>query len=469
MNPADAAQKVDQLPLLQKLFSIGWESRAFSDVTVCAFGQQYDAHRILLCQSPYFERLLRGHWSESESNILELSFDDPHIGPDSFFKALQFLYGQTVHLDEENVHGTLATGCFLALEPLCDRCVDFVADNLTLRTFERFYLFCSRFDYGVYSRKVRELCLDFLRMHACWEARNVIKDLSPVDREQLLADDVLWVPTEVERFLMMQDAFASGDDDDDMAQNSPMSCQTMFSGTEEDEDFSQLDCHPPLSYGRAFRHILTSIRFEHFPERSLKHLMSEEHSPLVDEAIQFGYRIQNQIRKVLCGKSLSLAHMFKRPFLTSSKSKRSSNATTDIVNRSFRVGIEFEDLSDVYKTKGLDSYEYFYAGSLWRIHMVQRRSVQRPESNEYIGVFIHRRPAPNTYGSWADQRDCVDACLRVRIGWGTYKVDKTCQGKFEPDSWNSFGWPQFVRKSTLARSKQPDGALRLVLNITLTL
>jgi len=455
MNP-EAGQRVDQLSLLQKLFSIGWENGAFSDVKISAFGQQYNAHRILLCQSPFFERLLRGHWSDSQSNTLELSFDDPHICPDTFLKALQFLYGRQVNLDEDNVQGTLAVGCFLGLEPLCNRCLEFIADHLSLKTFERFYFFCSRFDYGVYSGKVRELCLDFLRMHACWEARAIVKDLSPTDIRSLLCDDVLWVPTEVERFLMLQDAFTEGEHDSVSPLDSPRSA-----GIAVDNDTGESS-----ESTAAFRGILSQIRFEHFPELTLKHLMNEDHSSNINEAIQFGSHIQSQFRQLLGGSPNSLSYKFTRPFRSQSKSSQALKPK-DIVNRSFRIGIELDDLSDVFKTKGLGSCEYCYAGSLWRVHIVQRRQSQRSE--DYVGVFIHRRPASSTVGSWSDQRTVVEASLHVRMGWGTYKVDKTCHGKFEPDSWNSFGWPQFIKGSNLEKCKQPDGALRLALAITLTL
>jgi len=459
MNP-EAAQSVDQLSLLQKLFSIGWENGAFSDVKISAFGQLYNAHRILLCQSPFFERLLRGHWSDSQCNTLELNFDDPHICIDTFQKALQFLYGRAVNLSEDNVQGTLAIGCFLGLEPLCNRCLEFIADHLSLRTFERFYFFCSRFDYGVYSSKVRELCLDFLRMHACWEARAIVKDLSPDDMKELLCDDVLWVPTEVERFLMLQDAFTEAVQEVVSPLDSPRS-----SHTTADEDCAESSG----SEGSvAFRAILSQIRFEHFPELTLKHLVNEDHSVLVNEAIQFGSHNQSQFRQLLGGSPNSLSYKFARHFRSYSKSNRALKPK-DIINRSFRIGIELDDLSDVFKTKGLGSCEYFYAGSLWRVHIVQRRQSQRSECSEYVGVFIHRRPASSAVGSWSDQRTAVEASLRVRMGWGKYKVDKTCHGKFEPDSWNSFGWPQFIRSPHLEKCKQPDGALRLALSIILTL
>lgn len=456
---SEVAHGVDQLPLLQKLFSIGWESGAFSDVTISAFGQQYNAHRILLCQSPFFESLLRGHWSDSQSNTVELSFDDPHIDPDTFLVALQCLYGRAVALSEDNVQGTLAVGCFLGLEPLCNRCVEFIADHLSLKTFAQFYMFCTQFDYGVYSRKVRELCLDFLRMHACWEARAVVKDLNAADAQELLCDDVLWVPTEVERFLMLQDTFENEPELSSLG--SPQSCCT-------DEGTSwQMDVENTTP-DATFREILSQIRFEHFPETTLKHIMNEAHSPSVNDAIQLGSRIQSQFRQLLGANTNSLSSKFTRHFRSYSKSIQALNPK-DMINRSFRIGIELDDLSDVFKTKGFGSCEYFYAGSLWRIHIVQRRQTHRAESNDYVGVFIHRRPASSVNGSWSDQRTVVEASLRVRMGWGTHKVDKTCQGKFEPDSWNSFGWPQFIKRTNLEKCKQPDGALRLALTIILSL
>lgn len=448
MTSTASVENVDLVHLRGNLFRIGWELGAFSDVQISAFGQDYPAHRIILSQSPYFETLLQGDWSDSQSTKLTLSFDDPHIQPDTFRRALEFLYGRTIDLTQTNVHGTLATGCFFGLEPLSEKCFEYISENLTIDSFQDLYLFCSRFDYGVYSRRIKILCLDFLRMHVCWEAREVLGVLEANDLRDLLLDDGLWVPTEVERFLMLQDAFPGASP---LAESSPMSCQTHLT-----EDFQTEE---------VYNTILESIRFEHFPETTLK-LLKEEvgHTQIVQNAINKGLETQIEVQKKLSLSSNKFTSKLTRHFRVFSKSELISKPL-EIEHRTFRVGIEFMEISDVFKTKGLGSREYFYAGSLWRVHMVQRRV--QVDGQEYIGVFVHRRSASGMH--WSDLRDSIEAELRVRIGWGENKVLKTCQGRFNPDSWHSYGWPQFVRNSTFQKCRQIDGSLRVTLNITLQL
>eukprot|EP00210_Caulerpa_lentillifera_P007673 g7324.t1 len=424
------------------LFRVGWELGAFSDVELSAFGQNYATHRIILSLSPYFETLLQGDWSDSQSKKLTLIFDDPHIQPDTFRRALEFLYGGKIDLTEETVHGTLATGCFLGLEALSEKCFEFISENLTLESFQKLYLFCSRFDYGVYSKRIKKLCLDFLRMHVCWEAREVLNDLEWKDMQELLMDDGLWVPTEVERFLMLQDALPN---------TTPMTPRPSR-WSEDDGDGVYLT-------------ILKSIRFEHFPETTLNLLKEETgQMQIVQDAIHKGIETQIELQKKLNFPLNKIGSKLGRHFRVFSKSDLVAKPS-EIIHRSFRVGIEFMEISNVFKTKGLDSREYFYAGSLWRVHMVQRRV--QIDGVEYIGVFIHRRCANGM--RWVDHRECVEADLRVRMGWGENKVDKSCLGRFNPDSWHSYGWPQFIKKLNFEKCRQSDGSLRVTLNITLQL
>eukprot|EP00210_Caulerpa_lentillifera_P006526 g6233.t1 len=431
-----SVENIDLVHVRENLFRIGWERGAFSDVQVSAFGHDYSTHRIILCQSPYFARLLH-HDDLSNVSRLIVCFDDPYIEAESFRGALEFLYGRSIAISESTFHGTLATGCVLGLDLLCEKCFEFISENLTMKSFTKIYTFAIQFDYGVYTKRIKELCLDFLKMHLCLEAREYLKTLEWVDLRELLMDDGLWVPTEMERLLMLQDAVSEMD-----------RCY-------KDEFYSM---------------VLKSIRFEHFSETTLNLLKDEiGHPKIIHDLIETGFQTQSEIQKRLKFLQHKIGSKLVWNFRVFSKSYLISKPL-EITHRTFRVGIEFVEISDVFKIKGLDSREYFYAGSLWRVHMVQRRV--QIDGHEYIGVFIHRRCANGVH--WSDVRECVEAELRVKMGWGSSlssseKVDKICHGKFNPDSWNSYGWPQFIRKTNFEQCRQSDGTLRVTLSILLNI
>lgn len=429
-----------------KLFHLGWENGAFSDVTITALGASYPAHRILLSQSPYFEKLLRGPWVESTTRNIDLRIDDPNIGSDTLKHALQFLYGRPVEVDSVNVFGILAVGCFLGLESLCQRCVDFALGDLTVHTFNSYYSFSQSFDYGKYTQVMLWACLDFLKLHGYMEAQRALLELDAKDLLDLLWDDDLWVPTEEHRFNLVKDLVGG---------NLEELCTTNWG--KRDTLF-------------ALRSVLENLRYEHMAPAALKKIREGLPGGLsgVRMALEAGRMCQEKLRQELVSKWPVLS---RSPAHKRCKSESSALGNPWVRSgpdlRAVRFGFEFPSVTDIYKRKGLDSMEFYYAGSLWRLRLVERRPSASP--SHYIGAFIHRRQASAVQWGFCDKRENICASLKVRVGWAACKIERECSGRFNSETWDSYGWPQFMKRDTLQNCLEPDGSLRVVMRVCLNI
>lgn len=431
--------------LHEKLFRLGWENGQFSDVTITALGASYPAHRILLSQSPYFESLLRGPWLEASNQCIHLHIDDPNIESDTLKHALQFLYGRDVVVDSGNVFGILAVGSFLGLEPMCQRCVDFAVGDLTVETFGGYYTFSRIYEYGDYTRVMRWACLDFLRLHGFREARGVLKELEEEDLVELLKDDDFWMPTEEMRFELVRELVSE--------------CMKGLEGTSSGAGDGS---SPVLS-------VLKDLRYEHMVPGELERSMNAAPSEMQNilKAIKRGSVRHDSLDQDFMAR---LGTQLRPPAHIRSRSDSSAldyhfSSGPGCPARSIRLGIEFSSISDVYKRKGLISKETYYAGSQWHLRLVERRP--SPSAPPYIGCFIHRRQANGVRWGFCDRREDIRAMLRVRVGWASCKIEKECEGRFNAETWDSYGWPQFMRQDALNHCLERDGSLRIVVTICL--
>ncbi|KAF9153366.1 hypothetical protein DFQ26_000594 [Actinomortierella ambigua] len=67
------------------------------DVTVSAFGVNYQLHRLILMRSKFFESLFEGRWCERGSDQVALDFDaDPFVSRQSFETVIACIYGLSI-------------------------------------------------------------------------------------------------------------------------------------------------------------------------------------------------------------------------------------------------------------------------------------------------------------------------------------------------------------------------------------
>uniref|UniRef100_A0A7N5P6C3 BTB domain-containing protein n=1 Tax=Ailuropoda melanoleuca TaxID=9646 RepID=A0A7N5P6C3_AILME len=88
-----------------------------SDIKICALGEEWNLHKIYLCQSGYFSSMFSGSWKESSMNIIELEIPDQNIDIEALQVAFGSLYRDDVLIKPSRVIAILAAACMLQLVP----------------------------------------------------------------------------------------------------------------------------------------------------------------------------------------------------------------------------------------------------------------------------------------------------------------------------------------------------------------
>ncbi|CAM6036580.1 unnamed protein product [Sphagnum compactum] len=184
----------------------GLQGHLFSDITLICMGKEYHLHRIILSQSSYFYSLLSGPWKENGKPRIELQIDDPNVSAEGLEIAFAYMYGVNPKLSGENAMAALAAGCFLCMENLCDKCVQFIVADLRVDTFVPYQQLSERHCYGRFADSIRNACWTFLCTHASRELVHLLPKLSLQVLCRLLKSDELWVLSETERYKLAKQA-----------------------------------------------------------------------------------------------------------------------------------------------------------------------------------------------------------------------------------------------------------------------
>lgn len=71
-----------------------------------------------------------GKWSDSESSVIDLAYEDPNITVEALDVCLGSFYDGELRLTESNVSGVSAAATLLSLDEICSVCEDFMQANL---------------------------------------------------------------------------------------------------------------------------------------------------------------------------------------------------------------------------------------------------------------------------------------------------------------------------------------------------
>lgn len=131
---------------------------------------------------------------------------------------------------------------------------------------------------------------------------------------------------------------------------------------------------------------------------------------------------------------------------------------------------------DASDARTMSSERVFFAGSLWCLEI--KRYISAEEGGEYVAVYLRRRSmrtysGPQHEGVWDDaQRERITLAFSIRLcgAPGAPTSNSVCgrsvMGKaFGIDSEQSWGWDQYLSKSTLADGNWADSSLRFVVNL----
>nr|XP_048317477.1 germ cell-less protein-like 2 [Myodes glareolus] len=130
-----------------------------SDVRIRALEVEWPLHKVFLCQSGFFAKMLKDSWKESHSHVVDLEIKNEDIDVSS----LHFVFG-SLYRDEDwpiiprQVPHVLAAACLLQVEHIIRQCNETMNNSITRETVCSYYTAAET--YGLKSVKTR--CFDWL-------------------------------------------------------------------------------------------------------------------------------------------------------------------------------------------------------------------------------------------------------------------------------------------------------------------
>ncbi|TRY68053.1 hypothetical protein DNTS_003636 [Danionella cerebrum] len=161
-----------------------------SDIQIRALGQEWNLHKIYLCQSGYFSSMFSGSWKESNMMVIELEIPDQNIDAEALQVVFGSLYRDDVLIKPSRVVNILAAACMLQLDGLIQQCGETMKENVNVKSVCSYYNSATM--YGLDS--VMKKCLEWL-LNNLMTNQNVelMKELGGEVMEQLIRSSDLFV------------------------------------------------------------------------------------------------------------------------------------------------------------------------------------------------------------------------------------------------------------------------------------
>ncbi|KAM6035706.1 germ cell-less protein-like 1 isoform 1-T1 [Theristicus caerulescens] len=161
-----------------------------SDIKICALGEEWNLHKIYLCQSGYFSSMFSGSWKESNMNIIELEIPDQNIDIEALQVAFGSLYRDDVLIKPSRVVALLAAACMLQLDGLIQQCGETMKETINAKTVCGYYNSAGTYGLDSVKKKCLEWLLNNLMTHQSVE---LFKELSINLMKQLISSSNLFV------------------------------------------------------------------------------------------------------------------------------------------------------------------------------------------------------------------------------------------------------------------------------------
>ncbi|XP_039624329.1 germ cell-less protein-like 1 isoform X2 [Polypterus senegalus] len=216
-TPRRKMLKTTSTYIYQTLFLNGQNS----DIRICALGQEWDLHKVYLCQSGYFSSMFSGSWKESSMAVIQLEIPDENIDVEGgghldtektrdhlskhlywlnmvrnvgqFFSlqvAFGSLYRDDVLIKPSKVVAVLAAACMLQLDGLIQQCGETMKETVSDKTVCCYYTSASTYGLDSVKKKCLEWLLNNLMTHP---SADLLKQLSVRMMEQLVRSPDLFV------------------------------------------------------------------------------------------------------------------------------------------------------------------------------------------------------------------------------------------------------------------------------------
>ncbi|XP_058869656.1 germ cell-less protein-like 1 isoform X3 [Acipenser ruthenus] len=161
-----------------------------SDIQICALGQEWNLHKVYLCQSGYFSSMFSGSWKESSMNVIELEIPDQNIDTEALQVAFGSLYRDDVLIKPSRVVTILAAACMLQLDGLIQQCGETMKETINVKTVCGYYTSAGTYGLDSVKKKCLEWLLNNLMTH---QSVDLMKELSAGLMEQLIGSPDLFV------------------------------------------------------------------------------------------------------------------------------------------------------------------------------------------------------------------------------------------------------------------------------------
>ncbi|KAF2795078.1 hypothetical protein K505DRAFT_205910, partial [Melanomma pulvis-pyrius CBS 109.77] len=195
----------DSMSLPDHLFTRGLLEGRHSDITIIAFGQRYNLHRLMLDRAPFFTTALSEPWIESQSKEVNLYPEeiDISITQAAFELAIKKLYGVDIsnECDAEAV-GLFATGCWLEMQDLIDSSIESILRQMCPELLAPLIRLVTANYYGRSGDRILESAKAMLSRNG-WEMSLKYWDGMPGDIiRELVASDGFFVDSEWDRWVL---------------------------------------------------------------------------------------------------------------------------------------------------------------------------------------------------------------------------------------------------------------------------
>lgn len=195
----------DAIPLPDHLYTRGLLEGRHSDITLIAFGQRYNLHRLILDRAPFFTTALSEPWIESQNKEVTLHPEeiDHSITQESFELAIRKLYGVDISQESDvEAIGLFATGCWLEMQDLIDSAIESILRQMAPDTLAFLIRLVTSNYYGRSGDRILESAKAMLSRNG-WEMPLKYWDDMPGDIiRELVGSDGFYVDSEWDRWVL---------------------------------------------------------------------------------------------------------------------------------------------------------------------------------------------------------------------------------------------------------------------------
>uniref|UniRef100_A0AAX7VCC2 BTB domain-containing protein n=1 Tax=Astatotilapia calliptera TaxID=8154 RepID=A0AAX7VCC2_ASTCA len=172
-----------------------------SDIRICALGQEWNLHKVYLCQSGYFSSMFSGSWKESSMMEINLEIPDQNIDTEALQVVFGSLYRDDVLIKPSRVVSILAAACMLQLDDLIQQCGETMKENISAKTVCGYYACASIYGLDSVIKKCLEWLLNNLMTH---QNIDLMKELGCVMEQLIQSSDLFVMQVEMDVYTALK-------------------------------------------------------------------------------------------------------------------------------------------------------------------------------------------------------------------------------------------------------------------------